>query len=512
MPGSTIPLTPESDLALLTTEQMGDADRIAIASGIPGIDLMERAGAAVAAAAMRHAAPGARAAVLCGPGNNGGDGFVAARILRERGYQVELALFGEAKALSGDAATAAERWGGAVGPLSAVAAEHADIVIDALFGAGLSRPLAGEAALAVEAMNASGRPVIAVDVPSGLSGDTGQAEGPVVRAAETVTFFRLKPGHLLQPGRDLCGQVTLVDIGIPAGAALGTIAPKAFANRASLWNDQRPRHGSGTHKFERGAVAVLAGGVAGVGAPRLSARAALRIGAGLATIFCAPAALIAHASRGPDALMQRSLADEAELAQVLGDRRWAAVLAGPALGLDGRARQLVATLVAGDKPLVLDADALTILAEEPALLSGLRARSAASVLTPHEGEFRRLFGRHASIDQERSKLERARKAAAFSGAVVVYKGSDTVIASPDGWAAINTTGSPALATAGAGDVLAGLVSGLVAQGMPAFEAACAAVWLHGLAGERLGFGLIADDLPEAVPPLLHELPPPTSSR
>ncbi len=237
MPGSTIPLTPESDLALLTTEQMGDADRIAIASGIPGIDLMERAGAAVAAAAMRHAAPGARAAVLCGPGNNGGDGFVAARILRERGYQVELALFGEAKALSGDAATAAERWGGAVGPLSAVAAEHADIVIDALFGAGLSRPLAGEAALAVEAMNASGRPVIAVDVPSGLSGDTGQAEGPVVRAAETVTFFRLKPGHLLQPGRDLCGQVTLVDIGIPAGAALGTIAPKAFANRASLWND-----------------------------------------------------------------------------------------------------------------------------------------------------------------------------------------------------------------------------------------------------------------------------------
>lgn len=512
MPGSTIPLTPKSDLALLTTEQMGEADRIAIASGIPGIDLMERAGAAVAAAAMRHAAPGARVAVLCGPGNNGGDGFVAARILRERGYRVELALLGEEKALSGDAATAAERWGGVVGPLAAVTAEHADIVIDALFGAGLSRPLAGEAALAVEAMNASVKPVIAVDVPSGLSGDTGQAEGPVVRATETVTFFRLKPGHLLQPGRDLCGQVTLVDIGVPAGAALGTIAPTAFANRTSLWNDRLPRHGSGTHKFERGAVAVLAGGVAGVGAPRLSARAALRIGAGLATIFCAPAALIAHAARGPDALMQRSLADEAELAQVLGDRRWAAVLAGPALGLDGRPRQLVATLVAGDKPLVLDADALTILAEEPAMLSGLRVRGAASVLTPHEGEFRRLFGRHASIDQERSKLERARKAAAFSGAIVVYKGADTVIASPDGRAAINTTGSPALATAGAGDVLAGMVSGLVAQGMPAFEAACAAVWLHGLAGERLGFGLIADDLPEAVPPLLHELPPPTGSR
>jgi hydroxyethylthiazole kinase-like uncharacterized protein yjeF len=322
-----------------------------------------------------------------------------------------------------------------------------------------------------------------------------------VRATETVTFFRLKPGHLLQPGRDLCGQVTLADI----GTVLDAVAPTAFANRPGLWSGHLPRHGSGTHKFARGAVAVLAGGVSGVGAPRLSGRAALRIGAGLATIFCAPAALMAHAARGPDALMQRSLADEAGLAQLLEDRRWAAVLAGPALGLDGRGRLLVGALLASDRPLVLDADALTILAADRAMLSALRARGPATVLTPHEGEFRRLFGAHPEVDREPSKLERARKAAALSGAIVVYKGADTVIACPDGRAAINATGSSALATAGAGDVLAGMIAGLVAQGMPAFEAACAAVSLHGSAGERLGFGLIADDLPEAVPPLLRAL-------
>lgn len=505
MPGSTISTMSHGAFALLTAQQMGEADRIAIASGIPGIELMERAGAAVAEAVMRHVEAGARIAVLCGPGNNGGDGFVAARILRERGYRVELALLGEATTLQGDAAIAAGGWGGAIIPLAAIASKGADIFIDALFGAGLNRPPTGEAAQAVAMMNGSGRPIIAVDVPSGLSGDSGQADGPVVRATETVTFFRLKPGHLLQPGRDLCGTVTLADIGIPTEAALAAIASTVFANRPGLWADQFPRHGSDTHKFARGAVAALAGGVASVGAPRLSARSALRIGAGLVTIFCAPAALLAHASRGPDALMQRSLVDEADLARVLEDRRWAAVLAGPALGLDGRARGLVAALVAGDKPLVLDADALSILAADTTLFTGLRGRGTACVLTPHEGEFRRLFGGHAEIGQERSKLERTRKAAALSGATVVYKGADTVIASPDGRAAINATGSPALATAGAGDVLAGMIAGLLAQGMPAFEAACTAVWLHGSAGERLGFGLIADDLPEAIPPLLREL-------
>jgi hydroxyethylthiazole kinase-like uncharacterized protein yjeF len=282
------------------------------------------------------------------------------------------------------------------------------------------------------------------------------------------------------------------------------IAPTAFANDLPLWREAWPRHGMEAHKFQRGALAVAAGGVGGVGAPRLSARAALRIGAGLATILCAPSALVAHASRGPDALMQRSVADGTVISEVLADRRVAAVLAGPALGLDERASGIVRAILACDRPIVLDADALTLLAASPqdaALLSG---RGHACVLTPHEGEFQRLFGREPAIAAEASKLERARKAAGQSGAIVVYKGADTVIATPDGRAAINHTGSAALGTAGSGDVLAGLIAGLLAQGMPAFEAACAAVWLHGRAGEKLGFGLIADDLPEAIPPLLRE--------
>ena len=504
--GSTPPAAPPfSDLALLTTDQMREADRIAIAVGSAGIELMERAGAAVAAAAQRHGAAATQVAVLCGPGNNGGDGFVAARLLREQGCAVVVGLLGDAAALRGDAAIAAARWAGPVLPLPAASTGESGLFIDALFGAGLSRPLDGEAADAVAAVNASGRSVIAVDVPSGLSGDTGRAEGPVIRAVETVTFFRLKPGHLLLPGRDLCGTVTLADIGIPAATALAALRPLSFANQPELWRSRLPRHGSGTHKFARGAVAVLAGGVAGVGAPRLGAHAALRVGAGLATVLCAPAALIAHASRGPDALMQRSLADEAGLESVLGDPRLSSILAGPALGFDARARQLVAGIVASAKPLVLDADALTILSADQALASALRQRQAETVLTPHEGEFRRLFAAQPEIERERSKIERARRAAERTGAIIAYKGADTVIASPDGRAAVNATGSPALATAGSGDVLAGLVAGLLAPGMPAFEAACAAVWMHGRAGEKLGFGLIADDLPPAVPALLREL-------
>lgn len=493
-----------TDLVLLSTRQMAEADRITIAAGTPGIVLMERAGAAVADIASSRMSAGAAVAVLCGPGNNGGDGFIVARILRERGLEVRVVLLGKAEALVGDAALAFGSWAAPLLPLEKLGETPADLFIDALFGAGLARPLSGQAAEAVALMNASGRPIIAVDVPSGLSGDAGLAEGPVVKASETVTFFRLKPGHLLQPGRALCGPVTIADIGIPAGA-LDAIGASAFRNHIALWSDSWPRHAAGTHKFRRGAVAVVAGGIAGVGAPRLSARAALRIGAGLATILCEPEALAAHAARGPDALMQRAAADPAALTAFLEDRRIAAAMAGPALGVDPRAADKVRALVASDRPIVLDADALTIIANQPGGASAaLSQRGAASVITPHEGEFQRLFGAEPSIAGEVSKLERARKAAALSGCVIVYKGADTVVASPDGRAAINTTGSPALATAGSGDVLAGLVCGLLAQGMPAFEAACAAVWLHGHAGERLGMGLIADDLPEAIPALLRE--------
>lgn len=495
-------------LALLSVAEMAAADAAMIAAGTPGIVLMEKAGRAVADAVTRRIRPGQRVLVLCGPGNNGGDGFIAARLLAERGCHVTLALAGERAALKGDAALAAKTWTGLVETIAAVDPAGHDLVIDALFGAGLSRPISGELAPLVERVNAAGRPVVAVDVPSGVHGDTGLAGGPAIRADETVTFFRLKPGHLLQPGRALCGVVTLADIGIQPEIAFapGRGAPSAFRNAPALWRAHLPDHAVGVHKYGRGAVAVAAGGLSGVGAPRLGARAALRIGAGLATIICRPEALAAHAARSPDALMQASAEDAPAFEATLSGRKVDALLIGPALGLGAEARSWVAAALRGAWPCVFDADALThIGAHRPAFIAQLRRRAGAAMLTPHEGEFKRMFGEVAGFEPERGKLERARHAARLTGAVVVLKGPDTVIAAPDGRAAINDTGSPALATAGSGDVLGGIVAGLLAQQMPAFEAACAAVWLHGRAGEALGMGLIADDLPEALPTILAQL-------
>lgn len=493
----------DSDLALLDAAGMAEADRLTIAAGTPGTALMERAGRAVADAVDRRTPPGARILVLCGPGKNGGDGFVAARLLARRGRPVTLALAGDRERLSGDAAEMAAAWTGPIEPIEAIMPSDYGLIVDALFGAGLSRPLEGAVAVLVEAVNAAGRPVVAVDVPSGLSGDTGESEGPAIQATETVTFFRLKPGHLLMPGRSLCGVITIAEIGIRADLVFAPQKPPLlFRNEPGLWRTHWPAHELDTHKYRRGAVLVVAGGLAGVGAPRLGARAALRIGAGLATIACRPEALAAHAARGPDALMQRAVADSAALERLLAEKRLSAVLLGPALGLDGEAREAVAAVLRSSVPAVLDADALTIVAGTAASTRRqIARRGVPCVLTPHEGEFARLFGESGAG----SKLERARLAAAGIGAVIVLKGADTVIAAPDGRAAINKTGCPALATAGSGDVLGGMVAGLLAQGMPGFEAACAAVWLHGRAGEAMGVGLIADDLPEAVPTLLREL-------
>lgn len=501
-------VSPPAALALLSVAEMARADAATIAAGTPGIVLMEKAGRAVADAVTRRVRPGARVLVLCGPGNNGGDGFVAARLLAERGCHVTLALAGKRAALDGDAALAAERWTGAIETSGGVEPARHDLVIDALFGAGLSRPISGETAALIERVDAAGRTVIAVDVPSGVHGDTGLTEGPAVRADETVTFFRLKPGHLLHPGRALCGVLTLADIGIRPEVvfAPGGIAPSAFRNGPALWCSQLPDHATDVHKYGRGVMAIAAGGLSGVGAPRLGARAALRIGAGLATIICRPEALAAHAGRGPDALMQSAAADAAAFEAASRSRKLDAVLIGPALGLDAEACAWVEVALRQSWPCVFDADALThIGARQPGFADLLSRRSGVAVLTPHEGEFKRLFGEAGGFAAARGKLQRARQAATQTGAVVVLKGPDTVIAAPDGRAAINETGSPALATAGSGDVLGGVVAGLLAQKMPAFEAACAAVWLHGRAGEELGRGLIADDLPEALPRLLAQL-------
>lgn len=491
-------------LELLTTTEMSAADRAAIADGVPGVVLMENAGLAVAAKAGEMLNGAERSVlVLCGPGNNGGDGFVAARLLRERGHSVTLALLGEIDNLGGDAAIMAARWFDEVHRWSPhlLAGEEGtapDLIIDALFGAGLSRPLEGEAADIVASVNLRGAPVLAVDVPSGLDGTTGRSLGPVIEADATVTFFRAKPGHVLVPGRHLANDVRVADIGIP-DTVLDTIHPKTFLNHPWLWHDTFPEYGLDHHKYDRGHSLVVSGPAHRTGAARMGARAALRIGAGLVTV-ASPAAAVAANAAHLTAIMIEPFSGPSGLLNVLADARKNAVLIGPGCGVDAQTRTLVEACLDSTAAAVLDADALTSFeANRDSLFARLRP---GDVLTPHAGEFRRLFPDATKLP---SKLDAARAAAEQSGAVIVYKGPDTIIASPDGYAAINDNAPPWLATAGAGDVLGGMVTGLMSQNMPAWHAACAAVWLHGMCGAVLGRGLIAEDLPEALPEALAAL-------
>jgi NAD(P)H-hydrate epimerase len=491
-------------LELLTTAQTRDADARTIAAGTAGYTLMERAGAACADAAERLLAGGTRVLVVAGPGNNGGDGLVAARRLAERGLSVTVALFGDRAALRGDAGQAAADWIGPVEPLSAADPSAADVIVDALFGAGLARDLDGEARAVVERLNAAGRPVLAIDVPSGIDGDTGQVRGVAIRAAATITFVRRKPGHLLFPGRAYCGPVEVADIRI-SEATLRATAPTTFVNHPDLWTAGLPRPSVQGHKYGRGHALVLSGDATHTGAARLAARAALRAGAGLVTVASPSDALAVNAAH-LTAVMLRRCDGPADLAGILSDPRFNAVAMGPALGVGQTTRDLVLRACAAGPALVLDADALTSFEDDAAALArALAAGGCRAVLTPHDGEFARLFKGEAEVLDPSSKLERARRAAARMGAVLVLKGPDTVIATPDGRAAINENGSPYLATAGSGDVLTGMVAGLLAQGMPPFESACAAVWLHAEAGARFGPGLVATDLPELLPGVLRAL-------
>ncbi|RFB80464.1 NAD(P)H-hydrate dehydratase [Methylovirgula sp. 4M-Z18] len=500
-----------SSAALLTTAEMAEADRLTIAAGTPGITLMERAGAAVAGEIFEfeqtHGLQQGWVAVLCGPGNNGGDGFVVARLLQGRGSDVRLFLLGRKEALKGDAALAAETWDGPVADLADLDLAGCTLVVDALFGAGLTRALDGAAAAAVEKVRQSDAKIVAVDVPSGLDGNTGRAAGPVIQADLTVTFFRRKPGHLLVPGRVLCGIVRVADIGI-SDAVLETIRPQICANEPDLWQAVRPRPQVIGHKYSRGHAAVLSGGPLSTGAPRLAARAALRVGAGLVTVLAPKDALPIHAAH-LTAIMLKSCSNVRELADILADPRKNAIVLGPALGVNKAARNLVLTALKTEpdtRAVVLDADALTSFAGEADRLWGaIRASQKPVVLTPHDGEFSRLFN-SKNIDLKlHAKLEAARQAAHISGAAILLKGPDTVVALPDGRASIAANAPPWLATAGAGDALAGLIGGLLAQGMPAFEAVSCAVWLHGEAANVFGPGLIAEDLPEALPQVLRAL-------
>ncbi|MGE5518018.1 MAG: NAD(P)H-hydrate dehydratase [Bacteroidota bacterium] len=476
---------------VLSVAEMYRADALAVAGGIAGERLMEAAGFAVACEVRRRFRP-CRVAILCGPGNNGGDGFVIARLLSRAGYVVRLALLGEVDNLKGDALVMARRWRGGVEPLGPAVLERADVVVDALFGAGLARPLGDVAAEVIAALEARGLPVIAVDVPSGVDGDTGAILGSAPQALATVTFFRKKPGHLLLPGRLRCGEVVVADIGIPA-AVLAEVEPPVAENGPALWLDRFPWPAADGHKYARG-HAVVVGGETMTGAARLAARAARRVGAGLVTI-AAPAGALATYRAGDPGTIVASLDDYAGL---LADPRKNVLVLGPGGGIGEALRGRVLAALKAGKAAVLDADALTSFAETPREL--FKALSANVVLTPHDGEFLRLFGK-----TDGSRLERARQAAGRAGAVVLLKGPDTVVAHPDGRAVINANAPPTLATAGSGDVLAGLIGGLLAAGMDGFDAAACGVWLHGAVAQECGPGLIAEDLSQALPVVLARL-------
>lgn len=487
-----------SGLEVLTLAQMAEADRLAVQAGVPSLTLMENAGRAVADEVVKRWRQ-CRVAVLCGPGNNGGDGYVVARHLKQRGSTAWIELLGDASAIHGDAAEMFRRWNGETRPVTR--ARKADLVVDAMYGAGLSRPLDINARVIAETLNESGLPVAAIDMPSGLSGDLGRPLGDVcVRANVTVTFFRKKPGHLLMPGRALCGEVVVADIGISENV-LEVIRPRTLENAPALWLRHFPWPRPETHKHMRGHVVVVSGPAHATGAARLAARGALRVGAGLVSVASPPDAVAANAAQ-LTAVMVKPISGAEALRDLLSDKRIAVVI-GPGGGVGRMTELFVDAAINSEASIVLDADALTSIAHD--VKGHLTQRHKRVVLTPHAGEFERLFP--GLLARAPSKLDAVREAAAQASCTLLLKGPDTVIASPSGEAAINANAPGWLATAGSGDVLSGMIAGLMGQGMNPFDAACAATWLHGEAANRFGVGLIAEDIPEQLPAVLAALRP-----
>jgi hydroxyethylthiazole kinase-like uncharacterized protein yjeF len=493
---------------LLAPHEIAEADALTVA-GMPGggYELMRNAGASVAAVALRRFPQMHGADILCGPGNNGGDGYVVALLLSEAGVPVNVWALGNPRAGT-DAALAADACPVKARPLADFRPEHSHLVVDALFGAGLSKPVAGEAAVALQRAKESRAPVLAVDLPSGVSGESGKVLGAVLPASATVTFFRKKPGHLLEPGRSLCGETIVADIGIDA-SVIAAIGPSVHENGPELWLSALPFPAFDAHKYARGHACVFSGGPSATGAARLSALAAARAGAGAVTVLSPGAAIQVNASH-LTAIMLRRIDSEEELIGFAQDRKPSSYVIGPGFGAGEQARRFTLALLGRKdgscKGIVVDADAITSFRDDPAPLFDAAANPGAPslVLTPHAGEFRRLFPDLAE-GESGSRLEAAREAARRANAVIIYKGPDSVIAAPDGRVRINANGTPFLATAGSGDVLAGIVAGFLAQGMAAFDAASASVWIHAEAGSQFGPGLIAEDLPTLLPSVLADL-------
>ncbi len=507
------PSLPPSQHIILTTQQMRQAEQMAVQAGTPLIVLMERAGLAVAETIMARYAK-RPTIVLCGPGNNGGDGFVAARHLSAKGWPVRILLYGKLEELTAEAKTAASRWRGSVitasiATMQGALEKGAALVVDALYGIGLRRAIGGEAAGILQLINASNVPVVSVDIPSGLNADSGQVFGQAISAELTVCFYRKKLAHVLMPGRMLCGETVVVDIGVPE-QALSNMTLTISENHPDLWSGYYPRPQLNANKYDRGHVLVL-GGAELTGASRLAALAAQRMGAGLVTVAAPHSAFMIYAA-ALTSIMVRMLGEgpdfETAFANLLLDKRYNVALLGPGAGDNENTRKAVLLALQAGKHCVLDADALNVFAGEvEQLQASLQNVHHMCVLTPHEGEFQRIFTpRH--VDPNKDKITRARLASAYVNCPLLLKGADSVIVSPEGMAIVNTNAPATLATAGTGDVLSGFIAGLMAQGVDAFIATCMATWLHGAVANEAGPCLIAEDLIKGLPDVLKPKPAP----
>jgi len=501
---------------ILNIAQSYHADEQATVQGVSGLDLMEKAGQAVTEAIVSRWQK-RPVMVLVGPGNNGGDGFVIARLLTKAGWSVSIYMLGAKSALKGDAAINAKRWRGKIFDLEAAfenisKPEQNDdtLIIDALFGAGLSKPLKGfikdlAQKLKQRRKQSKNFVVVAVDMPSGVHGDTGQILGDGSFAADlTVTFGNAKPGHYLMPGRGLCGELVMADIGIP-DQVVSDLKPKTFLNSPGIWIDQFPQPHALGHKYNRGHVVVL-GGDEMSGAARLVALAARRMGAGLVTVSVSKKMFPVYASTLEPGTLLKTTQGLKGFCKIIKDPRKTTCVLGPGAGLYKKTAEKVLSALKANKNCVLDADALSVFQNDPeTLFKALYDNTGQGGLTPHAGEFLKLFPDLAQKQKQYGKLAITIQAAKRAGCVVVYKGVDTVIAAPDGHAVLNANAPPTLATAGTGDVLAGFMGGLVAQGMPVFKAAQASVWLHAECANLFGLGLVAEDLIDMLPEVLNEL-------
>jgi ADP-dependent NAD(P)H-hydrate dehydratase / NAD(P)H-hydrate epimerase len=476
---------------ILTPSQMYEADALAIASGISSLKLMENAGRAVASEIIKRYAK-RPVAVICGPGNNGGDGFVVARLLAAKQWPVSVYQVGECK---GDASNMAAKWKRSIGTFTAFTqniggTSGPQLIVDAIYGAGLNRDFPGYLA---DGIHGAGMPVVSIDVPSGVDGRTGQPRHCSVIADLTITFVRKKPAHVLQPGRRRCGEIVVADIGI-GDDIIDQLPIRIYENQIP----HLPVLHADTHKYRRGHAVIWSGPALATGAARLAAMACARSGAGLTSLVGTSEALHVHAHH-VSSIMLRPVETNEDLRLLLSDKRITAYCIGPAAGVNDKTRRATLRMLATGVPCVMDADAISVFADDAEeLFQAIKKQPERFVvLTPHEGEFTRLF-RGLSYTSD-SKVERAQNAAVASGAIVVLKGSDTVIASPSGFVWVNTNAPAKLATAGSGDVLAGIITSLLAQGMDGANAACAAVWLHGDAANKCQRRtLLAEDLIEGL--------------